>query len=140
MAAIVDRESRGGDALTPPIPLGTGDHGHGKGLAQIDDRSHHRFIVAAFDDGRTPLWTDPTFNILYGARLLSVGFRVSKSWPVAIASYNAGLLRAMRVQKALSDSGEIALIASLDRITTGGDYVSDVLRRMSGFGPGLESV
>jgi hypothetical protein len=135
MAAIVDRESRGGDALTPPIPLGTGDGGHGKGLAQIDDRAHHRFTVATFDDARTHLWTDPTFNVLYGARLLSTGHKISKSWPVAIAAYNAGLLKAMRILKARVDPGEIALIASLDRITTGGDYVSDVLRRMSGFGP-----
>lgn len=137
MAAIVDRESKGGLALVPPNPGGTGDGGHGRGLAQIDDRSHHRFIVATFDDGHTPLWAEPTFNVLYGARLLSVGHRASKSWPVAIAGYNAGLSRALRVQTALSDSSEAALVSSLDRITTGGDYVSAVLRKMSDFGPPL---
>ncbi len=98
-------------------------------------RFHHRFVAATFDDARSYLWADPTFNVLYGARLLSVGFKVSRSWPVAVAAYNAGLMKATRVQKALGDSTEAALIASLDRVTTGGNYVSDVLRRMSDFGP-----
>lgn len=135
MAAVVDRESLGGEALKPVGPTGTGDGGHGCGLGQVDDRTHHKFVVATFDDNVTPLWTDATFNVLYGARILSVAHRISKSWPVSICAYNAGLNRALRVQRALVDSSEPALIAALDRSTTGGDYISDVLRRMSSFSP-----
>lgn len=134
MAAILDRESRGGEALTPKGPGGKGDHGRGHGLAQIDSGYHHKFLAAMFDDNRTPLWADPTFNVLYGARLLSENFRLSRSWPVSIAAYNAGLTRATRAAKNATDSSEAAVIAAVDRVTTGGDYVSDVYRRRAGFG------
>jgi hypothetical protein len=44
LAAIVERESRGGEALSPPGPAGVGDGGHGRGLMQIDDRWHGLFV------------------------------------------------------------------------------------------------
>jgi soluble lytic murein transglycosylase-like protein len=134
MAAIVDRESLGGDALSPRgNPAGVGDKGNGLGLAQIDARYHHRFCVAAFDTGEL-LWTDPTFNILYGARLLRRNFDATGSWPIAIASYNAGLARVTRAAKLATPPGSLdAVIEAIDKVTTGGDYVSDVLRRCAQF-------
>lgn len=134
MAAIVDRESLGGDALLPRgNPAGIGDKGNGLGLAQIDQRYHHRFAVAAFSDG-TLLWTDPTFNILYGARLLKQNYDVTGSWPIAIASYNASMVRVVRAAKLAEprDSHD-AIVEAVDKCTTGGDYVSDVYRRCASF-------
>jgi soluble lytic murein transglycosylase-like protein len=134
MAAVVDRESLGGDALTPKgNPGGVGDHGNGRGLAQIDARYHHRFIVASFDTGEA-LWTDPTFNILYGARLLRRCYDATGSWPVAIAAYNAGLTSASRAAKTCQvENSQEALVEAVDRCTTGGNYVSDVYRRCASF-------
>lgn len=133
MAAIVDRESLGGEALKPQSPAGFGDGGHGRGLAQVDDRYHESFITARFDDAVTPIWTDPTFNILYGARLLANAHRLTGSWLVSVAAYNAGLTRATRASRTVSGNDELALLAALDRATTGGNYVSDVLRRRDSF-------
>src|SRR5688572_29061817 len=69
MAAIMDRESRGGDALNPKGPSGTGDHGNGFGLCQLDRRYHSSFLKALGPD-KIELWKDPTFNVMYAAKLL----------------------------------------------------------------------
>lgn len=132
-AAICDRETNGGDASTPKGPEGTGDGGHGKGLMQIDDRFHHRFIVARFDDDME-LWKDAAFNILYGAKLLARVHNLTNSWPVAICAYNAGAAKATRIAKTHVASSQEELIRALDVVTTKGNYVSDVLKRMASFG------
>lgn len=130
LAAICDRESRGGDALYPKGPGGKGDHGHAHGLMQIDYRYHRSFLDAVFDDG-TPLWKDPAFNVMYGAKLLARNAKaLAFDWNGAIASYNCGLMRVQRVLAALLiGSSEEEKIAALDKVTTGGDYISDVRRR-----------
>src|SRR5262245_9985936 len=62
IAAVMDRESQGGEALSSGEASGTGDNGHGRGLMQIDDRSHKDFLKASLDGGE-PLWQLPEFNI-----------------------------------------------------------------------------
>lgn len=133
MLAVVDRESLGGEYLKPRGPTGTGDRGRGHGLAQIDIGSHRSFLLARFDD-QTYLWADPAFNILYGARLMAKNRRLSGSWPVAIAAYNAGLSRALEAAKPARLLDEKALVAAVDAVTTEGNYCSDVLRRWKSFG------
>src|SRR5712664_3611682 len=157
LAAICDRESRGGEALLPHGPTGTGDNGHGRGLMQLDDRTHQRFLDAAFFDG-VPLWRSPAFNILYGCWLLRHYYNLSVGrWAVAIAAYNAGLTRALRATPGdlratpgdpratpgdlRATPGDLratpgdptSLVQRLDALTTGGDYVSDVLKRQAAF-------
>jgi hypothetical protein len=57
------RESRWGDALSPPGPGGTGDGGHGRGLMQVDDRSNADWLAA--ND-----WRDPRTNVRRGLEIL----------------------------------------------------------------------
>lgn len=134
LAAVCDRESLGGDALRPAGPGGVGDGGHGHGIMQIDDRSHGGFCGAKDDTG-APLWADPAMSIMYGARLLARLAKASSAdWDIAIAAYNCGLRRAKQVLSALPQGvGEVEKIAALDRMTTGGNYVSDVRRRCQSF-------
>jgi hypothetical protein len=130
LAAIIDRESLGGKALNPPTAGGTGDGGHGRGLGQIDDRYHRSFVDAMFDDGAF-LWRDPTFNILYAARLLKRNLDASDGdYATAIAAYNCGLKRARYAAGA--SQGETR-IAALNAVTTGRDYVTDVFARSTAF-------
>ena len=119
LAAIMERESRGGDALTPMGPRGTGDGGHGRGLMQIDDRYHQTFCS---DIGQ---WGDSYQNILYGATILRTGIRSLGSDPKGIAAYNAGVTRVRK-------SGFEA-VPDLDSLTTGRNYVSDVLNKRDWF-------
>lgn len=134
LAAICDRESRGGDLLKPTGPGGVGDGGHGRGLMQIDDR-HHGFVHALFDDGLS-LWKDPTFNIMYGARLLARNYGLTKTWILTVASYNARLSSVTRAAATVLDDSDEALIAAVDKCTTGGDYVAWVFARRALFETG----
>lgn len=123
LAAVCDRESRGGTLLNPPGPGGTGDSGHGRGLMQIDDRSHGSYLLGKFSDG-VPLWKSPSFNVLYAAWLLRTNYnKTNGSWAAAVAAYNAGLPRVLKVLPN----------GNLDGLTTGGNYVSDVLARQKKF-------
>jgi hypothetical protein len=118
IAAVVDRESGGGDFLTPRGPSGTGDAGHGRGLCQIDDRFHADWL--ANND-----WRDAAVNIMFGAKLLKGYVDMLGGIPAGIAAYNAGPSRAQRI---LDNFGMD--VSALDTITTGRDYVSDVLARV----------
>jgi hypothetical protein len=134
LAAICDRESLGGEALTPKGPKGTGDHGHGRGLMQIDDRTHHGFIHGKFDEG-TPLWHDPTFSILYAGRLLYRNILYcGQLEECGVAAYNCGV---GRVRIALTNFTQLTTLEQrirvLNKLTTGGDYVTDVFRRRDQF-------
>ncbi len=134
MAAIVDRESLGGEALTPASPGGVGDHGRGHGLGQIDDRAHMSFVDARFDDG-VSLWSDPTFNILYGARLLRRNLDIlGGQYDAAVAAYNCGAGAVRKALKLLeAEPNPIARRSALDGLCTGKDYVTDVLTRREKF-------
>lgn len=137
MAAIIDRESLGGEALRPKGPSGYGDSGHGHGLGQIDDRTHGGFLSARFWDG-VRLWADPTFNILFAARLMRSNIDATQGdLPLAIAAYNCGLKRARweLAEKKEAVTTEASRIAVLDSITSNQNYVTDVLRRMKEYTP-----
>lgn len=129
LAAIVDRESLGGDALKPKGPTGVGDSGHGRGLGQIDDRSHPSFLAATFDGG-PPLWQDAAFNLLYAAKLLRKNLDRFGDEAAAIAAYNCGPgnVRAALARLPVGASAAERL-AAVDKRTANGNYASDVLRR-----------
>lgn len=127
LAGILSRESHVGLALSPPGPHGTGDHGHGRGLVQVDDRWHSHFTD-------TPEWKDPRANIYYGVKLLRDFMNYLKDKTslqgrdllrASIASYNAGPGSIMRKH---IQGGE-----PVDAPTTGGNYSKDVLSRAGWF-------
>jgi hypothetical protein len=122
LAAILERESRGGEALDPPGPAGLGDGGHGHGLMQIDDRWHVPFIA-------TGLWAEPAFALLYGARILRQGLDAfGGDYPAAIGSYNGGIPRVRLTLAGLPPAaGPGQRVAAIDRVTTNA-YVAGVLR------------
>lgn len=140
LAAICDRESNGGEALTPKGPWGTGDHGYGLGLMQIDRRAWPDFASKVDPTGR-PLWTLPDWNIDHGAFVLVLGLAAfDGDEAAAVAAYNAGRGRVRRELDELTNPhSEAQRIAALDRLTTGANYVSDVLRRRNSFTPPKES-
>lgn len=130
LLAIMDRESRGGDALKPPGPGGTGDAGHGRGLMQIDDRSHTGFLGAKDWAGRM-LWQQPAFNVLYAASLLRTNLdALGGDMPAAVASYNCGLGSVKRALAKMAPNATPAQrIHVLDSYTANRNYVSDVLAK-----------
>lgn len=93
-----------------------GDAGHGRGLMQVDDRSHADWIKANKDG------LDPETNIFYGADILSANLEIfAGDYEKAFAAYNCG---AGNVKRALR-AGE-----SFDSHTTGHDYGKDTHNRM----------
>lgn len=127
LAGLGSRESHWGLALTPPGPGGTGDHGHGRGLLQVDDRWHVPFIQSG-------KWADGTQNIIYGASVLKncMNYFVKKgNWQqslklvqAGIAGYNCGPRRAWEG----NEMGQ-----GVDYYTTGRDYSKNVLERAGWF-------
>lgn len=112
--AIMWRESAFGLALTPKGPTGTGDHGHGRGLMQIDDRAHGVWVASNN-------WQDPETNIRYGTKVLKEahdilarkGFHGDLLWTCALAAYNAGVGAVIRAVQAGKEP---------DSVTTGRNY------------------
>lgn len=133
VGAIIDRESWGGELLVPRGPAGVGDSGHGRGLMQVDDRYHKGFL-AAREPGGTEMWASPTWNVLYGSALLAANLEaLDGNYPAAIAAYNASLSRVFKVLTTSGMEGD-ALVGALDALTTGHNYVSDVLTRARSWG------
>jgi len=111
LAAIMERESGGGEMLTPRGPSGTGDGGHGRGLMQIDDRWHPLFIASG-------LWRAPEFNVVYAARLLRDNLKaLSGDYSAAVSAYNAGLGTIRRVIAEHAQHGG-NLTEQMDAVTT----------------------
>lgn len=141
VAAIGDRESLWGEALTPPGPTGTGDGGHGRGLLQVDDRAWPAWC-AERDSYGDLLWQNPTENVRQGCRVLMTAWMFFLNWPATIAAYNCGR---GRVQAVLTQAGRVVgptdgdvdLLHILDFHTTGHDYVTDVVDRWARY-KGLE--
>lgn len=107
-----------------------GDGGHGRGLFQIDDRSHERFLAAqnaGRAGGKPPIKAAARYaaalvkgNLDYGSRK---GIRGSDLLKFALSAYNAGPGGAIEGYRA-GDS---------DKKTTGGDYGRAVLGRLDIF-------
>lgn len=149
LAAIMYHESRGGDALRPPGPGGSGDfiarpasgryapfmdpstglprdgHGWGRGLMQIDYGAHNAWVTSSS-------WWDPWTNIDKGARVLAEGMNYLRQrglsgdqlLEAAVAAYNAG---PGNVWSAIQ-AGD-----SPSSVTTGGNYASKVLSKAGGW-------
>lgn len=150
LAAIMDRESLCGRALTPEGPTGTGDNGNGLGLMQIDAREWPDFAAQRMPDGSLA-WQDPARNIAKGASVLLSGFALAGSHfrprnlheageygdaleMIAVAAYNAGFHRVFSaVMETTMPCGLESVLQACDRCTTGGDYATDVLRRRERF-------
>jgi len=115
--AVMARETGGRNVV--------GDGGHGRGLMQIDDRSHGKWL-AANEQGM-----NPETNVAYGARVLRANIDAFPgNLKAAVAAYNAG---AGRVRAALAKG------ADPDTVTTGKNYAADVLARRERFAPMLEA-
>ena len=111
LLAVMSRESDGYNIR--------GDFGHGRGLMQIDDRSWGTWL-ASHGGGM-----DPASNIMKGAEILKSAINFfGGNLRDGLAAYNAG---AGGVQNALRHG------RSPDSATTGGNYGSDVLQRVSMF-------
>lgn len=122
VGAIMDRESGGGLYLRPIGPAGLGDHGFGHGLMQIDSRFHKAWL----DLG---LWKDPEENVRYAVtHILIPNLDSLGGVPGAVAAYNASWTKVMQVVLEFGQDVE-----KLDALTTHGDYVSDVLYKVSQF-------
>lgn len=113
LAAIASRESRGGAALDRN---GEGDHGHGFGLMQVDNRNPFRVEREGGPFGQA--------HINQAASILRAKLdKVEQDLPnlsaeqqlfTAVSRYNGGAGRAF---------------PNSDRGTTGGDYANDVIAR-----------
>lgn len=138
LAAICDAESECGRSRQLDVegPWGKGDHGHGHGLMQIDDRTHAVFLARKADNG-APLWSVPWANIEYAtAYCLMPGFRAFPSNAVAaIACYNAGVYRVKQafaeVTQPLTPSRQLEVA---NASTFKQNYVTRVLTRYRAFG------
>jgi soluble lytic murein transglycosylase-like protein len=128
--AIMDRESNCGETLTPKGAAGVGDGGHGRGLMQIDDRAHPDLIALKLPDGSLA-WENGPWNIKTGTLLLLAEIKAfTGDEDCAVAAYNAGRHAVRRRLAELAIPRDPTKIRSaLDEITTGKDYVTDVMRR-----------
>jgi hypothetical protein len=144
LAALCKRESRFGTApgYRPKGAGGTGDWtprhgvmppdglGWGRGLMQIDFGSHVGWCSRVNANGAY-LWALPEENIAKAAEILRANLSaLREDVAAAVAAYNAGQTRVRHVLTALErmKSSEDFKVERLDGLTTGGDYVSSVLR------------
>lgn len=111
LLAVASRESRMGLALSDD---GTGDHGNGIGIMQIDRRYH-----PGFTNRHGPF--DHQANVDYGASYLAK----------LLQQFNGNTIRAVAAYNAGPNKVQTAIYAGLppDSVTTGGDYSQDVLQR-----------
>ena len=113
LLAIASRESNMGLSLDGNW---TGDSGNGIGIMQIDRRYHPAFTSQTANN-------DHQANIDYGAHFLSGLIRqFDGELTPAVAAYNAGASRVRRARAAGLPP---------DAVTTGRDYSSDVMGRMT---------
>lgn len=131
IAAIMARESMGGDALTPRGPGGVGDKGRAHGLMQLDIGAFGSVIKAILPASGRPLWTLPSCNVLVGALHLKHALYVFQGEEApAVAAYNCGEGRVRSALMQLPPGTHVDVrLQCLDSLTTGKDYVTDVLRR-----------
>ncbi len=118
LAAIASRESRGGAALDS---RGFGDHGHGFGLMQVDDRT-----AAPKGGPYSREHIDHGASILKGkldeVKRAHPGWSPEMQLKGAVAAYNVG-------------AGNVRTQAGMDKGTTGNDYSNDVWERAKALAP-----
>lgn len=130
LAAIISHESRAGKALgRNGCPPGTGDSGHGRGLGQVDDRWHKKFLAVELGNVGA-FWRYAPGMIAYMAFLLDDNMVVAKRWfpgkskafkqSAALAGYNCGM---GSVKRAVKNGDHV------DKPTTPGNYSQDILER-----------
>lgn len=138
VAAIGDRETNWRNILGD---FHDGVH-HGYGYMQLDIGTYPWLPTAKMRDGQL-LGLDPSVNVYLGAHQLVELFhaasrvRPDDPLPFCIAAYNAGMERSIRHGDMFQGQ---PLVAGLDAITTGGDYVSDVLRRLRDMNSAISSL
>ncbi len=104
LLAVIMRESRGKNVI--------GDAGHGRGLMQIDDRSHQDWLKTHKNG------LDAASNIDYGASLIRENLDAfDGNYIQALAAYNAG---PSQVRAALRSN------LNPDTVTSGRNYASSV--------------
>lgn len=112
LAAIASRESRGGSALSAD---GTGDHGNGFGIMQIDKRYHD---ISGTYNGKEHIAQAAAILKKYWRRVARIhpNWTNSEQLRGAVAAYNFGVKNVKTIER-------------LDIGTTGNDYSSDVWAR-----------
>ena len=156
LVAIAMRESRSGQALSPPGPAGKGDYGHGHGIMQIDDRSFGPWL-------RANPWQDSLTNIRKGADIFKVKVKFLQSREQVPGLAEGGLVTVssavaqklgvtmgkfsdprpltgdllIRAALAAYNAGEGSVLQAVaagknpDLLTANANYASDVLARTS---------
>lgn len=160
--AIMDRESGGGIFLRPNDETGSGDFtprggklppdgfGYGRGLMQIDYESNIAWCALVDPDTGKFFWQLASQNVDKGGAIFSAKLAALNGDILAsICAYNAGegSLPGEDPEHPHGHGAKLVLanlpwnpsqdakIAALDTITTGKNYVSDVLRRRASFLP-----
>lgn len=123
IGALMWRESGGGIYLSPANETGTGDGGHGRGLMQIDDRSHQAYLALSDPQTGRFQWQVALFNIEYAVERVFIPYLVSLNYSLkdAFSAYNRGV---GGVQHSLAANEDP------DVHTTGKDYGRDVVAKM----------
>jgi soluble lytic murein transglycosylase-like protein len=130
LLAICDRESAG----DPNAQSADG----GLGLYQITRKYHPTFCDALGPD-EIPLWKVPAWNTMYAAALLRMNINhfdgvVDDPLLPAIAAYNASERKVREKLRELSrPATREQVIAALDPLTTGEDYLSSVLEKRNSY-------
>lgn len=134
VAALMQRESAGGLFLSPKGPTGTGDVGHGRGLMQIDDRSHQDKLAEKMPDGSLK-WQNAYENICMGIEIFQLCLNAfAGDVKKAACAYNAGVGAVQHAINAGKDPDSVTTPGPAD--ATGfrhPDYGSDILKRIAKF-------
>ncbi|XP_019647392.1 PREDICTED: lysozyme g-like [Branchiostoma belcheri] len=112
IAAIISRESRAGAALAAD---GTGDHGNGYGLMQVDYR-YHTPVGGPYSTEHIKQGTQILIDTINCVKRNHPNWDNNMTLKGGISGYNAGC-------------GNVQSYAGMDIGTTGGDYANDVVAR-----------
>ncbi|XP_076807055.1 lysozyme g-like [Clavelina lepadiformis] len=116
VAGIISRESRGGVALSS---TGTGDHGNGFGLMQVDKR-HHSTKGGPYSVDHLNQGTKIISDNLKAVKAMHPNWSPDQQLQGAIAAYNFGV-------------DDVRSWKGLDRGSTHDDYSNDVVARAKFF-------
>ncbi|XP_019647366.1 PREDICTED: lysozyme g-like [Branchiostoma belcheri] len=112
IAAIISRETRAGAALAAD---GTGDHGNGFGLMQVDYR-YHTPVGGPYSTEHIKQGTQILIDTINCVQQRHPSWTAEMALKGGISGYNAGC-------------GNVQSYAGMDVDTTGDDYANDVVAR-----------